>query len=104
LLYAAGIMSKPLLGLLFASTTFCGYAQTATSANHPVVLRAARMLDVAGGRMVTPGEVLIEGNRIVAVGGSVTRPSGVEVIELGDTTLMPGLIDVHVHLFLHPGA
>jgi imidazolonepropionase-like amidohydrolase len=97
-------MSKPLLGLLFASTTFCGYAQTATSANHPVVLRAARMLDVAGGRMVTPGEVLIEGNRIVAVGGSVTRPSGVEVIELGDTTLMPGLIDVHVHLFLHPGA
>ena len=54
--------------------------------------------------MVTPGEVLVEGNRIVAAGGSVTRPSGVEVIDLGDTTLMPGLIDAHVHLFLHPGA
>ncbi len=68
------------------------------------MLRAARMLDVAGGRMVAPGEVLMEGNRIVAVGGSVTRPSGGEVIDLGDTTLMPGLIDAHVHLFLHPGA
>src|SRR3569832_1329609 len=34
----------------------------------------------------------------------VSRPSGAEVIYLGDTTLMPGLIDAHVHLFLHPGA
>jgi len=97
-------MSKLLFGLLFASMTLCGFAQSTTSATHPVVLRAARMLDVAGGRMVAPGEVLVEGNRIVAAGGSVTRPSGVEVIDLGDTTLMPGLIDAHVHLFLHPGA
>jgi imidazolonepropionase-like amidohydrolase len=62
------------------------------------------MLDVAGGKIVTPGEVLIEGNAIVEAGASVQRPSGAEVIDLGDATLLPGLIDAHVHLFLHPGA
>ena len=67
-----------------------------------VVLKAARMLDVRAGRMVSPGLVVVEGDRIVGVGG--TAPSGAEVIDLGDVTLMPGMIDAHVHLFLHPGA
>ena len=68
------------------------------------MLHAARMLDVAAGRVVTPGEVLVQGERIVAAGQHVDRPAGAEVIDLGDRTLMPGLIDAHVHLFLHPGA
>ena len=75
-----------------------------TPPQHPIVLHAARMLDVVNGKMVTPGEVLVEGERITAVGTSVSRPAGAEVIDLGDATLMPGLIDAHVHLFLHPGA
>ena len=62
------------------------------------------MVDVVSGIVVSPGEVLVEGERIVAVGAKVTHPAGAEVIDLGDTTLMPGLIDAHVHLFLHPGA
>jgi len=62
------------------------------------------MLDVAGGRVVSPGEVLVVGERIVAAGAHVERPAGAEVIDLGDRTLLPGLIDAHVHLFLHPGA
>jgi imidazolonepropionase-like amidohydrolase len=52
---------------------------------------------------MTPGEVLVKGDRIVAAGSHVERPAGAEVIDLGDTTLMPGLIDAHVHLFLHVG-
>jgi imidazolonepropionase-like amidohydrolase len=71
---------------------------------HPIVLHAARLLDVRNGRMVKPGEVLVQGERIVAAGPSVNRPAGAEVIDLGDRTLMPGLIDAHIHLFLHPGA
>jgi imidazolonepropionase-like amidohydrolase len=73
-------------------------------ASHTVVLHAARMLDVAAGRVVEPGEVLVVGERIVAAGTQVERPVGAEVIDLGDRTLLPGLIDAHVHLFLHPGA
>ena len=48
--------------------------------------------------------MLVQGDRIVAVGSTVKPPEGAEVIDLGDRTLMPGLIDAHVHLFLHPGA
>ena len=70
----------------------------------PVVLHAARLLDVESGKLLTPGEVLVEGQRIVEAGASVTHPPGAKTIDLGNQTLMPGLIDVHVHLFLHPGA
>jgi imidazolonepropionase-like amidohydrolase len=73
-------------------------------ASQTVVLHAARLLDIEAGRILTPGEVLVEGGKIVAAGSSVPHPAGAETIDLGDTTLMPGLIDAHVHLFLHPGA
>jgi imidazolonepropionase-like amidohydrolase len=62
------------------------------------------MLDAAAGRIVAPAEILIQGQRISAVGTQLPRPIGTRVIDLGDTTLLPGLIDAHVHLFLHPGA
>jgi imidazolonepropionase-like amidohydrolase len=74
------------------------------AANHPIVLHAAHLLEVGSGRLLTPGEILVEGERISAVGSAVRRPAGAEFIDLGSTTLLPGLIDAHVHLFLHPGA
>jgi len=74
------------------------------SVNHAIVLHAAHLLDVGSGRLLTPGEILVEGERITAVGSALPRPAGAEVIDLGATTLLPGLIDAHVHLFLHPGA
>ena len=75
-----------------------------TAAQHAIVLHAAGLFDVKGGRVVKPGEVLIQGERIVEAGTSVKHPAGAEVIDLGDRMLLPGLIDAHVHLFLHPGA
>jgi imidazolonepropionase-like amidohydrolase len=48
--------------------------------------------------------VLVTGERIVEVGATVTHPPAAEIVDLGDRTLLPGLIDAHVHLFLHPGA
>jgi len=85
-------------GLLCAAQAYPPLAQ------HPIVLHAARLLDVKNGRVVKPGEVLVQGERIVEVGSAVKHPAGAEVIDVGDRTLMPGLIDAHVHLFLHPGA
>jgi imidazolonepropionase-like amidohydrolase len=79
-----------------------GQAQPAPP--HAIVLHAARLLDVKSGRIVKPGEVLVQDDRIVEVGTAVKHPAGAEVIDLGDRTLMPGLIDAHIHLFLHPGA
>lgn len=90
--------------ILFLCLVSNGLAQTATSSSRAVVLRASRLLDIENGRIVTPGEVLVQGERIVEVGSTVKHPTGAEVLDLGDGTLMPGLVDAHVHLFLHPGA
>ena len=78
--------------------------QPAASPAAPIVLRAARLLHVDSGVLLQPGEILVEGDRIRAVGAHVERPRGAKVIDLGDVTLLPGLIDAHVHLFLHPGS
>ena len=79
-------------------------ALTQSAPSNAIVLHAARLLDVKNGRTIKPGEVLVQGDHIVEVGSSVKRPADAEVIDLGDRTLLPGLIDAHIHLFLHPGA
>jgi imidazolonepropionase-like amidohydrolase len=61
-----------------------------------VVVRAARWLDVTAGQIRTPAVVVVQGGRIASVGG--TAPAGAETIDLGDVTLLPGLIDAHTHL------
>ena len=81
-----------------------GLAQAQAPAAAPIVLHAARLLQVDTGTLLQPGEILIEGDRIAAVATHIERPPNSQFIDLGDTTLLPGLIDVHVHLFLHPGA
>lgn len=90
--------------LLAANGSLTAAGQSASSDHHATVLHAARMLDISAGKIVSPGEVLIQDEHIVAAGSSVDRPANAQVIDLGDVTLMPGLIDAHVHLFLHPGA
>jgi imidazolonepropionase-like amidohydrolase len=65
----------------------------------PVHLRSARMLDVDKGELVEPGELLIEGERIVAV-SPTSVPQDAVVVDLGDLTLLPGLMDMEVNLLL----
>ena len=67
-----------------------------------VAVHAARLLDVDSGRIVADPLVLVEGERIASVVAGGHAPDGVQVLELGDATLLPGLIDVHVHLGLDP--
>jgi imidazolonepropionase-like amidohydrolase len=62
----------------------------------PVVVRAARWLDVSAGQMRAPAVVIIQDGRISSVGGDV--PAGARTVDLGDVTLLPGLIDAHTHL------
>jgi imidazolonepropionase-like amidohydrolase len=80
----------------------CSLPSTAQS--HPILLHAARLLEIGTGHYLTPGEILIQNDRIADVGTNLKRPPNTEVIDLGDRTLLPGLIDAHIHLFLHPGA
>src|SRR3712207_5488688 len=69
-----------------------------------VVLRAARLIDGTGAPPVANGVVVVTGDRIVAVGreGAVSVPPGARRIDLGDATLLPGLIDAHTPIIGRP--
>ncbi len=85
-------------------TAVFALAVSSAAAQQPIVLHAARLLQVDTGALLQPGEILIQGDKISAIGTSVDHPANARIVDLGDTTLLPGLIDAHVHLFLHPGA
>jgi imidazolonepropionase-like amidohydrolase len=65
----------------------------------PTLLRSARWLDVDTGKIATPGEFLIEHERIVDVAPS-SVPDNAVVVDVGDLTLIPGLMDMEVNLLL----
>lgn len=67
------------------------------------VLRAARMFDGTSDAVLSPGIVVVRGNRILAAGPSAAIPADAKVIDLGDATLLPGLIDAHTHLAFEMG-
>ncbi len=108
------LLSRPMKKsrYLFAQCSFVfstvlasnAFSQPASEATRPIVLHAARLLDVESGKILAPGEVLVRGDQIAEVGTTVSHPAGAETIDLGEKTLLPGLIDAHIHLFLHPGA
>ncbi|HXC17496.1 MAG TPA: amidohydrolase family protein [Holophagaceae bacterium] len=66
-------------------------------------VKAAHLIDVVAGKVMDDVVVIIEGERIKAVGSRLSIPEGAEVLDLGDATLIPGLIDCHVHLTSEPG-
>jgi len=74
-------------------------ARAEPAAETPILLRPARVFD--GTTLHTGWRVLVKGDRIVAAGSDVSA-SGAREMELPDTTLVPGLIEGHSHLFLHP--
>jgi imidazolonepropionase-like amidohydrolase len=62
----------------------------------PLILRAARWLDVAAGQIRAQAVVVVQDGRITSVGREI--PAGARTVDLGDVTLLPGLIDAHTHL------
>src|SRR5258708_11630560 len=81
-------------------------AQEATMDVAPTLLVPARVFDAPRGVRHEGGVVLAGGAGIAAVGpgDTVAVPAGTQTIALTGTTLLPGLIDAHSHLFLHPYA
>jgi imidazolonepropionase-like amidohydrolase len=86
-----------LLGLLAAIPS----AGEPADAIKITAVKCGRMIDVKAGRAVAGAVILIEKGRITAVGPDVRIPAGARVIDLGQATVLPGLIDAHTHLLLN---
>lgn len=75
-----------------------GSAAQDRAASKSYVLKAARLFDGKSNALVKPGVVVVSDGKILSLGSSAETPSGAEVIDLGDATLLPGFIDAHTHL------
>ena len=88
---------------LLTQSSFCSalfLANALVAQEEAVYVRAGRLLDVRSGHTVSNQAILIRGDRIERVGhwDDVEVPHGAKVIDLGGATILPGLIDLHVHL------
>jgi len=92
--------------LAVAAVTFAQWslAATDTAASRPIVLKAARLFDAVSGKLQEHGVVIVSGNKIQVVGSDLQIPDNAQIIDLGDSTLLPGFIDAHVHLSEESGA
>jgi len=63
-----------------------------------VAIRAGRLFDTRTGTLLANQTILVRGDRIVEVGPNVSVPRGARVIDLGSATVLPGMIDAHVHV------
>lgn len=102
-----GVRFLVLLGVIGAAGACAPARQRAASAatsrgstaQHPAVLFTnASIIDPSSASPVTRGSVLVQGDRIIAVGPSLRRPPGAAVIDAGGKYLIPGLWDMHAHL------
>jgi imidazolonepropionase-like amidohydrolase len=91
--------------LCFAISFTVISAQTGDLRQQPkrIAIKAGRLIDTKSGAVTNNAFILIEGDKITAVGPDVTVPAEVEVIDLKDKTVAPGLIDCHTHMTFQPG-
>ncbi|MFK3737662.1 metal-dependent hydrolase family protein [Massilia sp. TN1-12] len=86
--------------VLAAALAALGFAASASGAEQVVAIRAGKLVDVVAGKVLADQTIIVSGQRISAVGPSASTavPPGARLIDLSASTVLPGLIDAHVHL------
>lgn len=92
------LITLMLASLLLAASYVPTDAQPAQRVRVLKAIRAGRLIDTINGRVLQNQIILIENNKITAVGPDLTIPEGAEVIDLSTKTVLPGLMDAHVHI------
>jgi len=91
-----------ILVLLLTHLLLCIVA--AAQAPARIAIRAAKLIDARSEKPLEHPLILVEGDKIVSVTAGGSAPAGVEVVDLGNATVLPGFIDVHTHLLLQGDA
>lgn len=103
---AALVAGAATLAVMVAGVAMAGGAHAAEAAKAPAVvaIKAGKLVDVTTATVKTDQVILVEGERIKAVGAAATTPipAGARIIDLSDKTVLPGLIDTHTHLTSDP--
>ena len=89
--------------LLLASIVLCGPSPASAGEAPPLFLAGGRILDAAGGGSLESRDLLLAGGRIARIlAPGESPPGGAREVDLAGLTLLPGLLDLHSHLLLHP--
>jgi imidazolonepropionase-like amidohydrolase len=90
-----------LIAVTFLAVFSVGQSFAQSSASI-ILIKAGHLLDPRSGKVLSPAAVLVENGKIKQIGSpsEISAPSGAKIIDLGNATLLPGLIDSHTHLFL----
>ena len=91
-------IAAPLLVFLLVSPATAQAQTQPPAAPRIIVVRAARMFDATSDTLIRNAVVVIQGSHITAAGATVAIPPEAQVIDLGDSTLLPAFIDAHTHL------
>ncbi len=98
--YISGRLTHIIAGtaLLLAAPSIVSAQEIAPAGPKTVAVKAARMLDVENGRYIQGSVIIITDGKVVASGSGLAIPAGATIIDLGDVTILPGLVDAHDHL------
>lgn len=97
-------MRTLIITALISALASFGFSQTGTlveqrsAQESQIIIKSARLIDGRGGAPLEPAMVRVDGDKIVEVGTQLSIPKDAKVIDLGNATLLPGLIDLHTHL------
>ncbi len=89
-----------LIALIFSATLFA--QEPAKEKPKVIAIKAGRLIDGISNTVINNAFIIIEGDKIIAVGSDIKVPAGAEVIDLKNSTVMPGLIDCHTHVTGQP--
>lgn len=101
----ARLSSLLLAAFVFIAALAPAHAQPAATASQQptLAIRAARLIAPEQGKVIAQPLIVIAGERILSVQAGGAAPAGVRLLDLGEATLLPGLIDLHVHITSDPG-
>ncbi|MCI0617852.1 amidohydrolase family protein, partial [bacterium] len=75
----------------------------AAQTTETIAIKCGKLFDGKNDKLLDNQTIIVQGNRITAVGTNISIPANARVIDLSKATVLPGLIDTHTHMLLHDG-